>query len=55
MIKSIIVPHYVLNVFDKYTVMRSYYDICDRERVPIIMNWVGCEGPHFEQTLTDDK
>ena len=30
------------------------YDICNSERVTIIMNWLGCEGLHLMQTLTDD-
>ena len=35
--------------------MTKSYDISDSERVPIIMNRLGCEGLHFVQTLMDDE
>ena len=35
--------------------MTKRYDICDSERVPIIMNWSGCKGLHFVQTFTDNE
>ena len=31
------------------------YNIWKSERVPRIMNWLGCEGIHFVPTLVDDK
>ena len=35
--------------------MNKSYDICDSERVPIIMNCLGQEGLHFIQTLTGEE
>ena len=33
--------------------MTKNYDISDNESLPTIMNWLGHEGLHFVQTLTD--
>ena len=35
--------------------MTKNYNKCDSESVPLIMDWLGHEGLHFMQTLTDDK
>ena len=40
----------VKNIF-----MSKSYDITDSERVPIISKWLGFEGLHFMQTLTDEE
>ena len=40
----------VKNIF-----MNKGYDISDGERIPIIMNWLGCEGLHFVQTLNYEE
>ena len=40
----------VKNIF-----MTKSYDISDNEGVPIIMNWLGCEGLHFIQTLANEE
>ena len=35
--------------------MTNSYNIEESKKVPIIMNWLGCEGLRFIQMLTDDK
>ena len=35
--------------------MTKSYNICSSEKIPITMNWLGHEGPHFVQTLVDDE
>ena len=35
--------------------MTRIHDISDSERVPVIMNWLGCEGLNFVKTLTDKE
>ena len=31
------------------------YDVNDSGRIPIIVNWLGCKGLHFIQTLTGEE
>ena len=35
--------------------MHKGYDMTNKERVPLIINWLGYEVIHFMQTLTDEE
>ena len=35
--------------------MTKSYVIIDSERVSVITNWLGCEGIHFVQMLTNEE
>ena len=37
------------------TFLMNHYNIEGNEKVSIIMNWLGCEGFRFVQTLTDSE
>ena len=45
----------LLNFESKNIFMTKRCETCNNKRVPMIRNWLGHEGLHFVQTLTNDE